>query len=83
MAKLFDFLSGKVQTQVIKEEEQKEEYEVIYDDCNCESEDLVLSDMEAIEVIDKLLDAKKYIDEVLDVLGGGEIEDISEVIDDK
>lgn len=82
MAKLFDFLSGKVQTQVIKEEEQKE-YEVIYDDCNCESEDLVLSDMEAIEVIDKLLDAKKYIDEVLDVLGGGEIEDISEVIDDK
>lgn len=82
MAKLFDFLSGKVQTQNIKEEEQKE-YEVIYDDCNCESEDLVLSDMEAIEVIDKLLDAKKYINEVLDVLGGGEIEDISEVIDDK
>lgn len=82
MAKLFDFLSGKVQTQTIKEEEQKE-YEVIYDDCNCESEDLVLSDMEAIEVIDKLLDAKKYINEVLDILGGGEIEDISEVIDDK
>lgn len=87
-------VNEKSKTNVISFEEHKEsrelldlekdnpEYVVTWTDEDADDEDerLVLSDLEVIEIGDKLLDARNLINDVLDKLGIGEI-DASEIFD--
>lgn len=68
MSNIVDFTNKKQE----KVEAEEKEYGYVFEEDADEDENLVLTDLEATQVIDELLDARNSINKVLELLGGGE-----------